>query len=119
MNVADVVSSLGLEVLCGADGLDREVTGGYASDLLSCVMAGAAAGQVWVTLQAHPNVVAVADLLGLACVIIAENVRPDEATVARANERGIPILSSAETTFTVVAGLVGQGVSGASPKHAR
>ena len=85
---------------CGSQGLDREITGGYASDMLSCVMAGARAGQVWVTLQAHPNVVAVGDLLNLACVVITEGTRPDQPTMDRANERGIPILVSPETTFT-------------------
>jgi predicted transcriptional regulator len=115
VNVRDVVSALSLEVVCGSAGLDREITGGYASDMLSCVMAGAGTG-VWVTLQAHPNVVAVSDLLSLACVVITEGMRPDQMTMDRANERGIPILVSKETTFTVVGDLVAQGVTGTSAK---
>jgi serine kinase of HPr protein (carbohydrate metabolism regulator) len=116
VNVRDIVSALGLEVVSGSDGLDREITGGYASDMLSSVMAGAGAGQVWVTLQAHPNVVAVSDLLSLSCVVITEGMRPDQTTVDRANERGIPILVSKETTYTVVGELVAQGVSGTVSK---
>jgi len=65
MIVQDLVAKLGLQVHSPGN-VEREVTGGYASDLLSCVMAGAKAGNVWVTLQAHPNVVAVASLLDLA-----------------------------------------------------
>lgn len=79
-------------------------------------MAGAGAGQVWVTLQAHPNVVAVGDLLGLACIVITEGTRPDQATLDRANERGIPILLTLKTTFTVVGELAARGVSGTSSK---
>ncbi|MHB1318443.1 MAG: DRTGG domain-containing protein [Anaerolineae bacterium] len=116
MNVADIVSSLGLEIAGGSQGLDREIAGGYASDMLSCVMAGAKSGQVWVTLQAHPNVVAVGDLLNLACVVITEGTHPDQPTIDRANERGIPLLVSTETTFTVVGELVAQGVRGSSTK---
>jgi predicted transcriptional regulator len=112
VDVRDIVAALGLGVAGGSEGLDHEVTGGYASDMLSCVMAGAEAGQVWVTLQAHPNVIAVCDLLGLAAVIITEGARPDQPTIDRADERGIPVLLSDDTTYNVVAQLVAQGVKG-------
>ena len=74
MTVAEIVSALEVQVAAGGTSLHREVTGGYASDLLSCVMAGAKAGNVWVTLQAHLNVIAVAELLDLSCVIITEGM---------------------------------------------
>ncbi|MHB1296378.1 MAG: DRTGG domain-containing protein [Anaerolineae bacterium] len=112
MTIEEIVSALSLEVAAGADNLTRPVTGGYASDLLSCVMAGAAAGNVWVTLQAHVNVIAVAALLDLACVVITEGVRPDEETLARANEKGIPTLLAHENTYTVVGKLTSLGIVG-------
>ncbi|HHX63776.1 MAG TPA: serine kinase [Chloroflexi bacterium] len=101
-----------MPVAAGEAGLDRKVTGGYASDLLSCVMAGAQTGNVWVTLQAHPNIVAVAELLSLACIVITEGTQPDAETVERANERGIPILLSDAGTFTVVGRLTDLGIQG-------
>ena len=110
MRVGDVVSAMGLEVLVGADGLDREVMGGYASDLLSCVMAGAEVGDVWVTLQAHQNVVAVASLTGVACVVITEGARPDTDTVARAEREGVILLATQEDTFCTVVGLARLGL---------
>ncbi len=112
MNVQEIRTALEMPVVAGEASLDREVTGGYASDLLSCVMAGAQAGNVWVTLQAHPNVVAVAELLSLACVIITEGTQPDAETVERANEKGIPILLSDAGTFTVVSRLADLGIQG-------
>lgn len=112
MTVQEIVNALGLEIVAGADRLDQEITGGYASDLLSCVMAGAQAGNAWVTLQAHLNVVAVAALLELACVIITEGARPDSDSIARANEEGVPILLTKESTFTVVGKLHQLGVRG-------
>jgi len=112
LTLQEIVSALGLEVVAGADRLDGEVTGGYASDLLSCVMAGAKAGTIWVTLQAHTNVIAVAELLNLAGVIITEGMRPSEETLIRANEKSIPTLLSKESTFTVVGRLWQLGVRG-------
>ncbi len=113
MTVQEIISTFGLDRVSGdASHLSRHVTGGYASDLLSCVMAGAREGNVWVTLQAHPNVIAVADLLNLACVIVTEGKRPDEETLDRAREKGIPILLTNEGTFTVVSKLAALGVQG-------
>lgn len=112
MIIREIAEALDLTVAAGEQGLDREITGGYAADLLSCVMAGAAAGNVWVTLQAHPNVVAVADLLGLAGVIITEDTPVDEATLSRAEERGIPVLRTRESTYCVVVRLAQQGIDG-------
>lgn len=110
MTVQDIVKALGLRVLTGDSILDREVTGGYASDLLSYVMAKAQPGEVWVTLQAHPNVVAVASLTDVACVIITEGVMPDELTVAKAREEGVILLSTSESTFRTVGRLVALGL---------
>jgi len=111
MIVQELVATLGFQVVCPGD-IEREVTGGYASDLLSCVMARARPGFVWVTLQAHPNVVAVASLLDLSAVIVTEGAAPDEDTVERARENGVTFLQSSHTTFTVVAQLSALGVSG-------
>ncbi|MGQ9681805.1 MAG: DRTGG domain-containing protein [Anaerolineae bacterium] len=111
MTVRELAAALNLSALTGKAHLDREVTGGYASDLLSCVMAGARAGDIWVTLQAHANVVAVASLLDLAAVVITEGVRPDAATMERAEAEGVVLLSSPRPTFAVVSGLAQQGVT--------
>lgn len=109
MIVQDLVVELGLHIHSPGN-LEREVTGGYASDLLSCAMAGAKAGNVWVTLQAHPNVVAVASLLDLAAVIVTEGVAPDMETIERAQENGIAVVSSPATTYAVVAHLAALGI---------
>ncbi len=112
MIVEEIVNKLGLQVISSGD-TQQEVTGGYAADLLSCVMAKAKAGNVWVTLQAHPNVVAVASLLNLAAVIISEGIHPDLETVERAQENQVTLLGSPQTTFAVVGELSKLGVGGA------
>jgi hypothetical protein len=111
MIVQEMVDRLNLGI-AGRGDLEREITGGYASDLLSCVMAGAKAGNVWVTLQAHPNVVAVASLIELAAVIITEGTAPDPETVRKAEQEGIALLTTDKTTFTIVAELAALGIAG-------
>jgi DRTGG domain len=109
MIVEEIVNKLGLQVVAPGD-TKQEITGGYAADLLSCVMAKARAGNVWVTLQAHPNVIAVASLLNLAAVIVSEGIKPDLETVERARENQVTLLSSPHTTFAVVGQLTKLGV---------
>jgi predicted transcriptional regulator len=113
MIVRDVLAAIGAEVVAGDDCLDREVTGGYASDLLSCVMASAQKGNIWVTLQAHMNVVAVAVLLDLSAVVITEGVRPEADVLARASEKNMPVLLCKQGSFTTITRLAQVGISGA------
>ena len=71
MNLAELVERLSLKVYSGGEALTRAVGGGYAGDLLSDVIANGKKDQVWVTIQVHPNIVAVADLKELAAIDIA------------------------------------------------
>jgi hypothetical protein len=111
MHVRQVIKELGLN-LTGGNQIDVEVTGGYASDLLSCVMAGAKAGNIWVTLQAHPNIVAVALLIELSAVVVTEGIAPDPETILKAQETGIPLLTTAQDTFSTVVALAKLGIGG-------
>jgi len=111
MYVRQVIQQLGLNLI-GGHQIDVEITGGYASDLLSCVMAGAKAGNIWVTLQAHPNIIAVASLIELAAVIVAEGIAPDPQTIQKAQETGIPLLTTARDTYSTVVALAELGIGG-------
>ncbi len=112
LNVQEIVDTLGLKVLAGGANLGQPVKGGYASDLLSCVMAEAKTGFLWVTMQGHPNVVAVASLLDLAAVVVSENSPVEAVTIQRAEEKGIPLLATEHDTFTTVARLAQLGIQG-------
>lgn len=102
MNLQQIIERLNLNLL--TDPRDFETIrpeGGYTSDLLSCVMAGAKSKYIWVTLQAHLNIVAVAALLDVAAIIVTENAQPDAATIAKANEQGVILLSTSMPSFEV------------------
>jgi predicted transcriptional regulator len=111
VKVSQIVEALNLQVVAGHKGLEREITAGYCADLLSCVMARAKNGNVWVTLQAHPNVIAVATLLELAAVIITEGATIPAEVITRANAENIPLLATPHTTFQVVSELARLGVT--------
>ena len=99
MTVREIAEKLNLKVFSGAGGLDREVTGGYVSDLLSDVMGFAREGEVWVTLQTHKNVMAIASLKELAAVVIVKGFEPEEDAREVSDEENIPILGTQEQTF--------------------
>ncbi len=99
MNVQDVVKALRLEVVAGSAGLDREVTGGYSGDLLSDVMARAKPGDLWITIQGHQNIVAVAVLTEVAGIIVCGGVEPERDTLERADREEVPILRTSMNAF--------------------
>lgn len=101
MKVKDIVEALNLKVVSGANGLDREVEGCYVSDLLSDVMGNADMGNIWITLQTHKNVMAIASLKELAAVILVKGLTANEDTINQSNEENIPFLSTEEETFDI------------------
>lgn len=102
MTVSEVREALGLETLNIADG-DREINRGYTGDLLSWVMGRAKQDNLWVTIMTNINVIAVAQLTDVACVVIAENAEVGEDVIARAAAQGINLLRSEMTAWDVIA----------------
>ena len=113
MKVKELVERAELEVKAAADGLDVEVTGGYSSDLLSTVMANAKQGNVWVTWHVHPNIVAVALVVKLAAIVLVSGRQPEQETLQKAQQEGIPILGSSLSAFEIIGRLHSMGISGA------
>lgn len=110
MKLHELAKSLSLEVKTPSLDLNREVTGGYASDLLSDVIGNAREGSVWITLQVHLNIIAVASLKGLSGIILVNNRMPDEDTIKKASDENIPVLVSALPAFELVGRLYTLGL---------
>lgn len=106
MTVKQLTETLELNIICMPDG-EREVTGGYAGDLLSWVMGRARAGDAWVTIMSNVNIVAVATLADPACIILSEGVAPDADVLTRAQSVGVNILGSKKDTFALCADIAG------------
>jgi hypothetical protein len=102
MNLQRIIDELRLTVLTEPrDFKAIRPTGGYSADLLSCVMAGVKKGHLWITLQAHLNIVAVAALNEVAAIIVTENAQPDAASIAKANQQGVVLLATTQATYEV------------------
>jgi hypothetical protein len=89
----EAMKAVGLTSLTDSP-MQENFTGIYIGDLLSLVMAKAKKGNIWLTVQTHLNVIAIATLLELACVIIVEGQIVEEAVISKAKEEGVILLSS-------------------------
>ncbi len=101
MTVKELAVKLNLEILSGDNGVENEVGGGYVSDLLSDVMGYSREGQIWITLQNHKNIMAIASLKDLAAVILVKGIKPAEDTAEQSREEKIPILGTNLETFEI------------------
>ena len=112
MIVQEIVDILQAKVVAGSAKIDNEISSGYVSDLLSNVMGQAKIGSVWITMQGHQNIVAVASLLGLSAVILAGDVQPEKETVSKAEEEQIPLLTTNLSSFAAAGLLHDKGIQG-------
>lgn len=110
MKIGDIVKILDLKVLAGQKFLDREITGGYVGDLMSDVLANAARGNIWITLQIHQNIIAVASSKELSGIIIINGRRPEKETLSKATEEQIPVLGSNLPAFEIAGRLYEIGI---------
>ncbi len=102
LNLGQLMDFLGLKLLTKNADLQRTLGGCYICDLLSYVMSHASKDNVWITVQTNINVVAVASLTEVGCVIIPENIAVEEITLERAEAEGVVMLSSSLTAYEIV-----------------
>ena len=112
MKVSDVMSLIDARNLTPDVALDRDVTCGYVCDLLSWVMAHGEEGMAWVTVQTHLNVVAVAALAEMACVILPESIDMEEESLNKAISEDMIVLSSPLTSYEICGRLNAAGIPG-------
>lgn len=110
MILKEIVDKLNLKVMTESGKLDKEVKGGYVSDLLSDVIANSQDGDIWVTLQNHQNVVAVASLKNICAIILVNGRCPEKETIQKAEKEGISIMVSELPAFEVAGRLYNLGI---------
>lgn len=98
MTVRELTESGLFEPVVLPDG-EREITGVYIGDLLSWVMGRAESGDAWITIMSNANILAVATLADTACIILAENVAPDDGVADIASEKQINLLRSKHSAY--------------------
>lgn len=109
-SLENVVGALGLDNPCGGSLSGRAVSGGYVSDLLSDVMGNARPGDIWVTIQSHLNIVAVAALKEFSAVVVCGGAEIEEAVLEKARSEGVVVLTTSKTSFEICGLLWEMGV---------
>ncbi|NLA52908.1 MAG: AraC family transcriptional regulator [Clostridiales bacterium] len=110
MNTQQMLPLIQGKVLTGDSDLDRSISSVYVGDLLSWVMARGKQDMAWITVQTHLNVIAIAALHEMSCVILPENIQMEESSVHKAQEEGIAVISSPLSAYELCGILAQQGI---------
>ena len=89
---------------------ERDIVGAYAGDLLSWVMGRASEDNAWITIMSNSNVIAVATLTDVSCIILAESVMPDSGVAEIATAKGVNLISSSKSTYEIAKILAENGI---------
>jgi len=109
MNNLEFSKQLDLEPLYDTN-KELNIEGVYVGDLLSIAMSKAKQNFIWVTIQTHINIIAVAELLELACIIIVENMEIEPDALEKARELDIPIYKTKKSAYQVSCNLCNMGI---------
>ena len=112
MRLNELIKKLELTIKADAGNLEQEVDNCYVSDLLSNAMGQALPGSLWITMQGHPNIVAVASLLSLPAIIVAGNATVENDTLKKAVDNDVSILTSSMAVFELIGRLHTEGFTG-------
>ena len=110
MLVREAGEKIGLKLLAGANGLDKELSGVYICDLLSWVMSHGKKNDVWITVQTHSNIIAVATLLELGCIIVPDDIEVEEDTLKKADDEDIAVFQSSLSAYQLAKELYRMGI---------
>lgn len=105
MKVKEMAQKMKFKVVSGKKFLEKDIKGGYAGDLLSDVLAGSKEGDIWLTVQVHPNIVAVSAMKGHSAILITSSKKVEEETIQKANEEKVVILSTDMNSFEAAAAI--------------
>jgi hypothetical protein len=97
MRISEVAEKTGLESLNAYE--DADLSGVYISDMVSDIITGAQSGCVLVTLQTHKSLVAAANLVDAAMVVVAHGKRPGDDVIELADRAGLALFSSPDDTW--------------------
>lgn len=112
MKISKIVEELNLEIIAGYDSnqSQKEAKDVYICDLLSLVMAKSSSDDIWITIQTHVNIIAVASLMDLSAIIVAEGMEIDQDTIVKANTVEIPLFRSKLSAYELASKLSGLGI---------
>ncbi|MFO7881811.1 MAG: DRTGG domain-containing protein [Kosmotogaceae bacterium] len=108
MKLKEIIQKTGLEeIYCHNKNVD--ILNGYTGDLLSDVMGNAPENSIWITIQSHVNIIAVASIRDIKAIILCNNLEFDKETIKKAKENNISLLSSKYNAFETIFSLFKAG----------
>lgn len=110
MNLKEIKEKLNLKLIDDSILYNKEVKWGYCSDMLSDVMANAKLNSLWITLQTHQNIIAVAVMKEMVGIIITNNRKPEEETIKKAKYQGIPLFLTEKSSYEICGLLYEMGI---------
>jgi len=108
VTVKELQSKLNLNALNEIS--DTEIDGAFISDMVSDVMAGAKAGNIWVTVQTHKNIVAAANLVDVPAIIVVRGKKIPEDTIQMADRVGVTVFGTDLDSFQIAVKLHEAGI---------
>ncbi|MDY6936013.1 MAG: DRTGG domain-containing protein [Spirochaetota bacterium] len=108
MKLQELIEKLDLTVLTKLE--ERNVEGAFITDMLSDLMASAKAGNIWLTVQTHKNIISAANLLDISAILISSGKTVPQETIDLANRFHVIILSSTRSTFELAGKLIEVGL---------
>lgn len=110
MNLQEILPLIEGKLLTDKADASQSISSAYVCDLLSWVMAKGKEGMAWITVQTHLNVIAIAALHGMCCVMLPENIQMEESSLKKAREEGIAVISSPLSAYALCGILAKQGI---------
>ncbi len=101
MKLQQMVDDFGYTLLTPEVDLTTEITSVNSCDLLSWVMANGLEGEAWITVQTHVNILAVAALLDMACIIIPSGIKAEQEVIDKAIEKEIALFTTEDNVYSI------------------
>lgn len=100
MKLDTIINKLNIEVLTNTDIEKLEINKGLVGDLLSYILSKGTEDTVWLTIQRHINIIAVASSVEIPAIIVCDDIRPDQKVIDAAIENEIVLMTTKYDAFT-------------------
>ncbi len=101
MKICQLLEQKPFKVLTSSANLDTCIENIYACDLLSQVLAKATHKDLWITVQTHATILGIASIKQIPCILFSEDLLPQQEVIDKADEEGIILLASKDTTYEI------------------
>lgn len=112
MTIRELAALLDARVLCGEEKLDQEVNSGFASDLMSDVLAFVNDRTVLITGLTNVHVMRTCEMLDIHCVVFARGKVPSEEVLEEAMDLDMVVLATQYTCYNTCGRMYAAGIGG-------